>query len=140
MANDDNNIGQSQYDPSAYSPNMSPSYNSGTGALMSRRLQTGNRGMNSTYSPTIPGNIKISSNSPQYIQGSGSGLYNSNPKVQGSGNTSQYHPASPNFYQTSPSYNIAAINNACPFYKQEKDDDDEEAEEEENEDNDKNNY
>ena len=138
MANDDNNRGQSQYGPSAYSPTMSPSYNSGTGALMSRRLQTGNRGMNSTYSPTTPGNIKISSSSPQYIQGSGSGLYNSTPKVQGSGNTSQYHPASPNFYPTSPSYNIAAINNASPFYKQEKDDDDEE-EEEENEDNDKNN-
>ena len=84
-----------------------------------------------------PGNIKISSNFPQYIQGSGSGLYNSTPKVQGSGNTSQYHPALPNFYQTSPSYNIAAINNASPFYKQKKDDDDEE--EEENEDNDKNN-
>jgi len=137
MGNDENNRGQSQYGISAYSPTMSPAFNSGTGALMSKRLPTGNR-LNSTYSPTTPGVLKPGSTSPQFIPGSGSGLYNSTPKVQGSGNTSQYHPASPNYYPTSPSYNINAINNASPFYKQEKDDDDEEEEEENNDEDDKN--
>ena len=135
MANDESNRGQSQYGISAYSPTMSPSYNSGTGILMSQRLNQTNR-LNSTYSPTTPGINKPGSISPQYIQGSGSGLYNSTPKVQGSGNTSQYHPASPNYYPTSPSYNIAAVNNASPFYKQEKIDEDDEEEEEENNDED----
>ena len=140
MANDENNRGQSQYGISAYSPTMSPTYNSGTGILMSQRYgQTGNK-LNSMYSPTTPGINKPGSTSPQYIQGSGSGLYNSTPKVQGSGNTSQYHPASPNYYPTSPTYNISAVNNASPFYKQDKIDEDEEEEEEENNDeDDKNN-
>ena len=136
---DEGNRVQSQYGVSAYSPTMSPGFNSGTGVLLSRPLQT-NRGINSSYSPTTPGYLKPSSSSPQYIQGSGSGLYNSTPKVQGSGNTSQYHPASPGYYPTSPSYNIKAIDNASPFYKQEKDEDEEEEEEENNdEDDDKNN-
>ena len=139
MPNEEGNRGQSQYGVSAYSPTMSPGFNSGTGVLM-RPVQTGNKGVNSTYSPTTPGYLRPSSSSPQYIQGSGSGLYNSTPKVQGSGNTSQYHPASPGYYPTSPSYNIKAIDNASPFYKQDKDDDDEEEEEEENNDeDDKNN-
>ena len=137
----DEGRGQSQYGISAYSPTMSPAFNSGTGVLMSRRLpQTGNKGVNSTYSPTTPGYLRPSSSSPQYIQGSGSGLYNSTPKVQGSGNSSSYQPASPGYYPTSPSYNIKAIDNASPFYKKENDDDDEEEEEEENNDeDDKNN-
>jgi DNA-directed RNA polymerase II subunit RPB1 len=138
MPNDDGNRGQSQYGVSAYSPTMSPGFNSGTGVLI-RPLQTGNKGVNSTYSPTTPGYLRPSSSSPQYIQGSGSGLYNSTPKVQGSGNTSQYHPASPGYYPTSPSYNIKAIDNASPFYNQDKDEDDEEEEEENNDEDDKNN-
>ena len=135
-ANDDGNRGQSQYGISAYSPTMSPAFNSGTGVMSRRVQQTGNKGIISTYSPTTPGYLRPSSNSPQYIQGSGSGLYNSTPKVQGSGNTSSYQPASPGYYPTSPSYNLKAINNASPFYKQDKDDDDEEEEEEENNDED----
>ena len=136
---DEGNRVQSQYGVSAYSPTMSPGFNSGTGVLLSRPLQT-NRGINSSYSPTTPGYLKPSSSSPQYMPGSGSGLYNSTPKVQGSGNTSQYHPASPGYYPTSPSYNIKAIDNASPFYGQDKNDDDEEEEEEEKKDeDDKNN-
>ena len=83
--------------------------------------------------------MRPSSSSPGYIQGSGSGLYNSTPLVQGSGNTSQYRPASPNPYPTSPTYNINSLNSASPFYNtnKENNDDDEEEEEEEEENNDK---
>ena len=140
MANDENNRGQSQYGVSAYSPSMNSPYASGMAGLNSRKYQqTGNRGINSTYSPTTPGNMRPSSSSPGYIQGSGSGLYNSTPLVQGSGNTSQYRPASPNPYPTSPTYNINSLNSASPFYNtnKENNDDDEEEEEEEEENNDK---
>ena len=133
MANDENNR-QSEYINSAYSPRMSPSLNSGSGAFYSRRVPqgTGTRGPNSTYSPTTPGMVRPSSNSPQYIQGSG--IYNSTPKVQDSMNSSQYAPASPNYYPTSPTYHVAA-SNSSPFYKQEKNDEDDEEEDEEEDNN-----
>ena len=113
---------------------MSPSLNSGSGAFYSRRVPqgTGTRGPNSTYSPTTPGMVRPSSNSPQYIQGSG--IYNSTPKVQDSMNSSQYAPASPNYYPTSPIYHVAA-SNSSPFYKQEKNDEDDEEEDEEEDNN-----
>ncbi len=135
LANDDMYRMPSEYIASAYSPRMSPSLNTGSGQFYSRRVTqgTGTRGPNSTYSPTTPAMMRPSSgNSPQCIQGSG--IYNSTPKVQDSVNSSQYVPASPNYYPTSPIYNAAS--NASPFYKQEKNDDDEE-EEDEDEDNNK---
>ena len=124
---------QSEYIGSTYSPRLSPSMNSGSGVFYSRRITqgTGARGPNSTYSPTTPGGMvrPSSGNSPQYIQGSG--IYNSTPKIQDSVNTSQYAPASPNYYPISPTYHLA-INNASPFYKQDKNDEEEEEEEDEN--------
>jgi DNA-directed RNA polymerase II subunit RPB1 len=136
MANDDANR-PSEYVSSAYSPRMSSPLNSGSG-FYSRRLPqgTGARGPNSTYSPTTPGMIRPSSNSPQYMQGSG--IYNSTPKIQDSVNTSQYAPASPNYYPISPTYQVA-VNNSSPFYGQDKkDEDDEEEDEEEDKKNDEN--
>ena len=131
LANEEYRI-QSEYMASAYSPRMSsPSLNTGSGQFYSRRVTQGTgRWPNSTYSPTTPGMMRPSSgNSPQCIQGSG--IYNSTPKVQDSMNSSQYAPASPNYYPTSPVYNLA-INNASPFYKQDKNEDDEEKEDEDN--------
>ena len=136
MANDDANR-PSDYVSSAYSPRMSSPLNSGSG-FYSRRLPqgTGTRGPNSTYSPTTPGMIRPSSNSPQYMQGSG--IYNSTPKIQDSVSTSQYAPASPNYYPISPTYQVA-VNNSSPFYGQDKkDEDDEEEDEEEDKKNDEN--
>jgi DNA-directed RNA polymerase II subunit RPB1 len=136
LANEEYRI-QSEYMASAYSPRMSsPSLNTGSGQFYSRRVTQGTgRGPNSTYSPTTPGMMRPSSgNSPQCIQGSG--IYNSIPKAQDSMNSSQYAPASPNYYPTSPVYNLA-INNASPFYKQDKNEDDDEEEEDEDEDNNK---
>ena len=128
MANDDSNR-QSEYIGSAYSPRMSSPLNSGSGFYSRRILQgTGTRGPNSTYSPTTPGIMRPSSNSPQYMQGSG--IYNSTPKIQDSVNTSQYAPASPNYYPTSPTYHIA-VNNSSPFYSQDKKEEDDEEEDEE---------
>ena len=130
LANEENYRNPSEYGVSAYSPRMSPSLNTGSGQFYSRRVAqgTGTRGPNSQYSPTTPAVIRPSSgNSPQCIQGSN--IYNSTPKVQDSVNTSQYAPASPNYYPTSPTYNLA--NSASPFYKGKNDDDEEEEEEEE---------
>jgi DNA-directed RNA polymerase II subunit RPB1 len=137
MANDDTNR-QSEYIGSAYSPRMSSPLNSGSGFYSRRYPQgTGTRGPNSTYSPTTPGIMRPSSNSPQYMQGSG--MYNSTPKIQDSVNTSQYAPASPNYYPTSPTYHVA-VNNSSPFYGQDrKDEDDEEEDEEDDKKNDGNN-
>jgi len=123
---------QSEYIGSTYSPRLSPNMNSGSGVFYSRRITqgTGARGPNSTYSPTTPGIVRPSSgNSPQYIPGSG--IYNSTPKIQDSVNTSQYAPASPNYYPISPNYNLA-INNSSPFYKQDKNEEEEEEEEDDN--------
>ena len=131
---------QSEYMGSAYSPRLSPNLNSGNGIFYSRRIVqgTGARGANSTYSPTTPGGMMrpSSGSSPQYIQGSG--IYNSTPKIQDSSNTSQYAPASPNYYPISPTYNLA-VNNASPFYKQEKNDDEDEEEEDDDNKKDQNN-
>ena len=117
LANDGNYGIRSEYGiGSAYSPRASSPMNSGSNIFYSRRVTqgTGNRGANSSYSPTTPGAARPSSgSSPQYIQGSG--LYNSSPKVQESINTSQYAPASPNYYPTSPVYNNYSINNSSPF-------------------------
>ena len=137
LANEEYRI-QSEYMASAYSPRMSsPSLNTGSGQFYSRRVTQGTgRGPNSTYSPTTPGMMRPSSgNSPQCIQGSG--IYNSTPKVQDSMNSSQYAPASPNYYPTSPVYNLA-INNASPFYKQDKNEDDDEEEDNNKKDGDNN--
>ena len=132
LANDEGYRISEYVGSSAYSPRMSPTMNSGTGILYSRRISqgTGTRGPNSTYSPTTPAIRPSSGNSPVYTQGSG--IYNSTPKSQESINSSSYVPApdSPNYYPTSPTYNLA-INNSSPFYKQEKNDDEEEEEEEE---------
>ena len=137
LANEDGYRVQSEYIQSAYSP-RSPNMNSGSNVFYSRRITqgTGTRGPNSSYSPTTPAVIRPSSgNSPPYIPGSG--MYNSSPKVQDSMNSSQYVPASPNYYPTSPNYGNA-INNASPFYNQDKNDNDDD-EEEEDEDGDKKN-
>ena len=133
LANEEGYRVQSEYFGSAYSP-RSPNMNSGSGTFYNRRITqgTGTRGPNSSYSPTTPGLVRPSSgSSPNYIQGSG--IYNSSPKVQDSVNTSQYVPASPNYYPTSPNYG-SAINNASPFYKQDKDDENEEEEDEDDHD------
>ncbi len=138
LANEDGYRVQSEYVGSAYSP-RSPNMNSGGPGFYSRRITqgTGTRGPNSSYSPTTPAIIRPSSgNSPPYIPGSG--MYNSSPKVQDSVNTSQYVPASPNYYPTSPNYGNV-INNASPFYNQEKNDENDDDEEEEDEDGDKKN-
>ena len=107
--------------------------NSGSGVFYSRRISqgTGTRGPNLSYSPTTPGIRPSSVNSPTYVQGSG--IYNLSPKVQESMNSSQYAPACPNYYPTSPNYGNV-VNNSSPFYGQDKN-----KEEEEDEDNNKKN-
>ena len=98
--------------------------------------QVYNKSMYSSYSPTTHGFIGSINNSPHFIEGTGSGIYNLSPNIQGLGNTSYYQPSSQNIYQASPNYNVKGFDNASPFVN--KSDDEEEEEENENNDDEEN--